>query len=462
MTTDVVWVSPSARVKTAVILMKGHDIGALPVLHDTEGVVGLVTLADLVGEPPEAVIEDLMQADFVSVPPDTTVQDAAEIMSESRVSHLLVMERGNLLGVVTWSDLMPELGRSYDPLTELPWSDSFREWAMNALKNGLEISVILFDLDGFGKFNKRHGHVIGDRVLKAAANVLGSGIDAAMEMVCRYGGDEFAIVSTRNADDAEALAKRLQERIAALNIEGMPEKVTTSWGMFGGRRTKEREDMHYAATLDDLITRASKNCIKAKPWPEMPEEAPVPAEARAGQPAGPEMEAAVSSQAADADVMPPPVKEHRTHRANEPEIERAPRFKIESISFTSTGSEASAGVVLKRAGRNYQREASGYAVGGDSILRLFAEAAAGAVCKALAPEHGIVVEDASIRDSGRDDEIVTVVAIYVSPRQSARLVGSALVRRGDQYRAAVAALLDAVNRQIETAPPAEEDEPEGI
>ena len=200
MTTDVVWVNPSARVKTAVILMKGHDIGALPVVHNSDGVVGLVTLADLLGEHSEAIIGDLMRTDFVGIGPDATAQEAAELMHKSGVSHLLVMERERLLGIISGSDLMLELGRTYDPLTELPWSDSFREWATDALKSGQEISVILFDLDQFGRFNKRHGHVVGDRVLKAAANVLKSGIDPTMEMVCRYGGDEFVVVSTRLAD----------------------------------------------------------------------------------------------------------------------------------------------------------------------------------------------------------------------------------------------------------------------
>lgn len=445
MTTDVVWVNPSARVKTAVILMKGHDIGALPVLRNGDGVVGVVTLADLVGEPSETSIGDLMRTDFVSIEPDATAQEAAELLSQSGASHLLVMSQGELLGIISGSDLMTELGRTYDPLTELPWSDSFREWATEALKSGQEISVILFDLDQFGKFNKRHGHVIGDRVLKAAANVFKSGIDPAVEMVCRYGGDEFAIVTTRLADEAEDLASRLRERIAGLSIEGMPEQVTTSWGMFGGRRTKEREDMHYAATIDDLITRASKNCIASKPEP-----AETPAEALVSPEALPEPPTVEEPPAK-------PTEERRRRMADESEAGRAPRLKIETISFSSTGSEASAGVALKRGGMIYKREVSGYTVGGNSILRLFAEATAGAVCKALAPEHGIVVEDASMQDSGSDDEIVTVVAIYVSPRQSTRLAGSALVRRGDQYRAAAAALLDAVNRQIEMAPAAEEE-----
>jgi hypothetical protein len=136
---------------------------------------------------------------------------------------------------------------------------------------------------------------------------------------------------------------------------------------------------------------------------------------------------------------------------------RAPRLKIDTISFSSTGAEASASVILKRDGKQYQREVSGYALGGNGMLRLFAEATAGAVCKTLAPEHAIVIEDTGINDLGGEEELVTVVAIYITPRQSALLAGTAIVHRGDQYRAAVAALLDAVNRQVEVAPTADEE-----
>ncbi|MCE5313565.1 MAG: GGDEF domain-containing protein [Armatimonadota bacterium] len=421
MTPDVVWVTPSTRVKVAITFMKGHSIGALPVLVNS-GLVGIVTLYDLLGEPQDAPVEELMTRRFTSVDPDMTAYDAARLLQETGDNHLLVTQDDQLVGILSQGDLMPELGRTFDPLTELPWSDSFREWSMNALKRGLEITIILFDLDKFGIFNKKYGHVVGDTVIKEVAGVLKRGVDPDLELLCRYGGDEFGLVTVRRADEAAALAEVLKERVSQIKIDEVPEGVSMTYGMFGGRRTKEREDMHYAATIDDLITRASKNCTANKP--NRIEEA-LPALASAAS----LLEAASSDGSA-----------------------RAPRLKIETISFISSGTEAKVGVTLARGGNEFMRESSGYAVGEESILRLFAEAAAGAVCKSLAPDHGIVVEDASLQESGKDDEIVTVVAMYVHPRSSVRLTGSALVRRGDHYRAAAAALLDAVNRQVELAP----------
>jgi len=422
MTSDVVWVSPSARVKTAVILIKGHKIGALPVLHSDNAVVGLVTHHSLLGEPEDSAVLDVMSPDFVSVDPEMSVYDAAVAMYEGSAGHLIVVEDGKLIGIVSHGDLLPELGKAFDPLTELPWADSFREWAMNALKRGMEISLILFDLDQFGSFNKRHGHVMGDRVIKEVAEVFKKGVDPDLDFLCRYGGDEFGIVSIRHADEAIALADILRERVSQLQIDGLPEGVTTTYGMYGGRRTKEREDIHYAATIDDLITRASKECTARKPHRARPE-------------------AALQSEAAP--------------RSTADGSARAARLKIQTITISTSGEEARAAVTLARSGREFSRESGGYVIGGKNVLRLVAEATAGAACRSIAEGHGIVVDDVAVHQIGEEDQLVTVIAVFIGPRMTTRHVGSAVVKRGDQYRAAAAALLNAVNRLIESVPEAE-------
>ena len=251
MTTDVVWISPSAPAKSAVFLMKGHDIGALPVVHADDTVVGLVTHRGLLGQPQDARVMDVMEKEFTTVDPEMTVYDALEVMNRDRASYLLVLENERLAGIVSCSDLMPELGKTFDPLTELPWSDSFREWAINSLKRGMEISILFFDLDNFGAFNKRYGHVVGDAVLKETADVFKKGIDQNLDLACRYGGDEFVIVSVRSADETILLGDVIQKQISLIRIPEISEGVSASYGMSGGRRTREREDMHYAATIDD-------------------------------------------------------------------------------------------------------------------------------------------------------------------------------------------------------------------
>ena len=421
MTREVVWVSPSAPVKTAVILMKGHKIGALPVVEADESVVGLVTLRQVLGEPPDAAVSGVMQTDFPVVDPGLSVHEAAGEMHRAGTGHLIIIEEGRLSGIVSRGDILPELGKSFDPLTDLPWSDTFREWATAALKRRKEIAVIFFDLDNYGAFNKKHGHVVGDRIIKEVAEVIKKGTDPELDLACRYAGDEFAIASIRHADEARALAAILQERIAALKVEGLPGSVSGTFGMSGGRRSREREEIHYAATIDDLITRASKDCTAKKPGRRAETAAP-------GQVSFPGRQA-----------------------ASQPTAPRAARLRIRTIGISTSDTEASATVTLTRGENEYKHEASGYATGGRSMLRLVAEAAAGAARASLAPEHGITIDDVLVQSVGADEEIISVIATFVARGSATRTVGSAVVKRADQHRATAAATLDAINRLLETA-----------
>jgi hypothetical protein len=198
--------------------------------------------------------------------------------------------------------------------------------------------------------------------------------------------------------------------------------------------------MHYAATIDDLVTRASKNCTLAKP-------------ARA--------EEAKPQAAPEPEPVAPGTIERQAALGQPIAAAGGARLKIQTISFTSSGVEATVGVTLSQEDREYSREASGYLVEGSNTLRLVAEAAAGAASKALAPGHGIVVDEVLLQTGAKGDQIVTVVAAFVTPRYSTRTAGSAVIKRGDQFRAAAAAVLDAINRQIEITPKrdAGEEEP---
>jgi len=95
------------------------------------------------------------------------------------------------------------------------------------------VSVIMFDLDHFGDFNKRHGHQVGDLVLRSFAGIL-RGRFRANDLVARMGGEEFVVVlegATRN--DAELVADEVRMALGTLNLsndDGERLMVTVSGG----------------------------------------------------------------------------------------------------------------------------------------------------------------------------------------------------------------------------------------
>jgi len=80
------------------------------------------------------------------------------------------------------------------------------------------LSAILFDLDRFGEFNKRHGHTVGDTVLRTFGSMLTSRFRAS-DIVARYGGEEFLVVlDGATLDEARRAAEDIRAAFAAAVI----------------------------------------------------------------------------------------------------------------------------------------------------------------------------------------------------------------------------------------------------
>lgn len=263
MTVDPVVISPERRVSQAIRLMNVNKIGGLPVVKDDK-LVGVITSRDLRAVDPNKLVGDLMTKEVITVKPDTPLWQAQELLAENEIERLVVVnDRAEVIGIITKTTLMAEYWRYWDPLTRLPRGEMMVKKGAEILEQGFEVSVIFFDLDNFGLIDKEHGHIQGDNILQQVAVLLNNKIAPDRDdFLCRYAGDEFAIISSRTLSEAIELAKEMVKSVKEYSWPvGMA--VSCSAGVAGGRRKTSR-DQRPDLTICQLINLASLASTRAK------------------------------------------------------------------------------------------------------------------------------------------------------------------------------------------------------
>jgi diguanylate cyclase (GGDEF)-like protein len=120
-------------------------------------------------------------------------------------------------------------------------------------------AVILFDLDHFGAFNKRHGHRIGDMVLRAFGDLLQERFRAS-DLVARYGGEEFvAVLDGATLDDTIRIGNEIRLAWAARALRGADGRPLHSTVSAGCARLEED-----ATSAEDLFAAADVGLAMAK------------------------------------------------------------------------------------------------------------------------------------------------------------------------------------------------------
>jgi diguanylate cyclase (GGDEF)-like protein len=115
------------------------------------------------------------------------------------------------------------------------------------------LALLLIDLDAFKQVNDRHGHLVGDVVLKETASLLKQSI-REIDLLARYGGEEFVVVLPEGKpEQASLVAERIKGIVEThiFNKQKSPIRLTVSIGMalLPSSRAASAEDLFHLADL---------------------------------------------------------------------------------------------------------------------------------------------------------------------------------------------------------------------
>jgi diguanylate cyclase (GGDEF)-like protein len=179
---------------------------------------------------------------------DATGQVRGSMVTLTDVSSLHRLNRELTMSMQSLAESREQLKQQNEDLQRLATRDSltgclnrraFFDLAERAIyqarTRGTATTCLMVDIDHFKQFNDRHGHMVGDQVIRAVAEVLTNGVRGT-DLVCRYGGEEFCILVTPlDLSGTLLLAQRLRadiEASAALHVGTVPElRITASIGV---------------------------------------------------------------------------------------------------------------------------------------------------------------------------------------------------------------------------------------
>ena len=126
-------------------------------------------------------------------------------------------------------------------------------------RGGQPTSLIMLDIDFFKKVNDQWGHEVGNQALVHLSRLLQQ-IVRKLDIPCRYGGEEFAVIlPNTNLAACLPVAERIRQGIeeSSLDVAGKPLRMTVSLGI--ATYTDKQE-----TTVEDLVKQADHYLYQAK------------------------------------------------------------------------------------------------------------------------------------------------------------------------------------------------------
>jgi diguanylate cyclase (GGDEF)-like protein len=214
-------------------------------------------------------------------PPRVNTLLAVPLLVEKRIVAIIMLENIQLANtdkihfIALQFAMEVKKAQLYGKVKELSKIDSLtqlylRRHFMNLLENELDrgfrqsqpMSFLMLDVDYFKRYNDEYGHLVGDLILKKVASVLRDK-SREIDLLCRYGGDEFALALPRtNLQDAYTVAERLRRAVSEHLFHVSKEQFQISISI--GITICDPKDMEAKDIAERIIDLADKALYEAK------------------------------------------------------------------------------------------------------------------------------------------------------------------------------------------------------
>jgi diguanylate cyclase (GGDEF)-like protein len=126
--------------------------------------------------------------------------------------------------------------------------------------NEMNFGLAFFDIDHFKHINDQYGHLVGDAVLKQVTDIVERNI-FSRDVLCRYGGDEFALLLTKTSSDGilqamEKIRKEIDEQGFVAGNSSTNPHITISVGLVNFDEALDQGSAEILKLVDDRLLKA--------------------------------------------------------------------------------------------------------------------------------------------------------------------------------------------------------------